>query len=307
MKPRVSVILPTHNPHPTRLARTWAALRAQTMAAGDVELILVDNASMPPVELPDANLRDTERIVVEPTLGLTAARRTGLKAAAGEFVVFVDDDNVLAPDYLEQVLRAFERLPRVGALGGRSLPEFECPPPSWSREFFPLLALRDLGQVEQIVLPAAALASYPTCAPIGAGMALRREAVQAWLRTPPALADRTGADLTSAGDNDLVLAVLRAGWGVAYVPALSLTHLIPASRLDADYLCRLNRGIQRSWMRVLTHHGINPWPPVPRWTVVPRVLKAWVTHRAWSGPAARIRWNGARGHFEGRVRPTGLR
>jgi hypothetical protein len=97
--------------------------------------------------------------------------------------------------------------------------------------------------------------------------------------------------------------VLKAGWQVAYFPTLSLTHLIPAGRLEPDYLARLNRGIQESWMQVLTRHDANPWPPLTRMGCTLRQLRAWFTHRAWRSPAAHIRWRGACGHFAGRVAP----
>jgi hypothetical protein len=134
-------------------------------------------------------------------------------------------------------------------------------------------------------------------------MAIRRAAARQWLNDASAasLPDRQGGELTSGGDNDIVFTLLKHGWEVGYFPELSLEHLIPASRLAPDYLARLNRGIQKSWMQVLTRHDANPWPPIAAWTVPLRQAKAWFTHRAWAGPAARIRWCGACGHFEGRV------
>jgi len=219
----------------------------------------------------------------------------------------VDDDNVLAPDYLQQVVRLFAEHPRVGALGGRSVPEFEREPVAWEREFLDLLSVRDLGDAPHLSQglrpPGAAQNEYPVdAAPIGAGMALRRTAAQAWLEAgDTGLSDRRGGELTSSGDNDIVLTVMEHGWEVGYFPELSLLHLIPAGRLEAAYLARLNRGIQKSWMQVLTKHDANPWPPIPRWTVPLRQGKAWLTHRAWSGTAAHIRWQGACGHFEGRT------
>jgi hypothetical protein len=116
------------------------------------------------------------------------------------------------------------------------------------------------------------------------------------------LSDRRGAELTSAGDNDIVLTALGAGWETGYFPQLELTHLIPATRLDAGYLGRLNRGIQKSWMQVLALHDANPWPPLSPLGAKLRHAKAWCTHGAWMGRAAHIRWQGARGHFEGRIK-----
>jgi glycosyltransferase involved in cell wall biosynthesis len=307
----LTVIIPAHNPHPGRLQATLAGLRAQTLPASRWETLLVNNASsvFPPSDDLSAVGPPNLRIVLEPRLGLTPARRCGFQAADGMVAVLVDDDNVLAPDYLEHVLKVFAAHPQAGLAGGKSIAQFEAEPPPWTHPFFPLLALRDLGEREKISAglrpPGAAKGQYPDFAPIGAGMALRRAAWTAWLNAHDAGAaapsDRRGGELSSAGDNDIVLCAMRAGWEVGYFPQLRLTHLIPAGRLDADYLARLNRGIQKSWMQVLTLHDVNPWPPLTSTGAALRKVKAWFLHRAWSTPAAHIHWQGACGHFEGRV------
>ena len=302
----ISVIIPTHNPRRDYLERVLAALGAQTLPKAHWELIVIDNASQPAVAPELAQLgHSSGRVVREERLGLTAARLAGIVASHGEIVVLVDDDNVLALDYLQQTSIAFERLSHVGALGGKSIPQFETPPASWLNEFFPLLAVRDLGDRELVSsglkLIDKSICEYPLFAPIGAGMALRREAVQLWLTSKKHLSDRRGNELTSSGDNDIVLTIMKAGWGVAYLPQLGLTHLIQPSRLEPGHLARLNRGIQKSWTQVLALHNACPWPQIANWTVPLRKLKAWFTYRAWNNPAARIRWQGACGHFEGRA------
>ena len=172
MTPALSVIIPTHNPAPTRLDRTLRALGAQTLAASEWEIVLVDNASVPAVTPPAAP--SNVRVVQEPQLGLTAARRRGFHSARAPLCVLVDDDNLLAPDYLATARDIFAQHPRVGAIGGISEPEFEIPPAPWQREFFDLLALRDLGHEPRIATalrpPGAVRNEYPACAPIGAGM-----------------------------------------------------------------------------------------------------------------------------------------
>lgn len=301
----VAIVVPAHNPDPNRLGRTLEGLKAQT--AEPAEVLLVDNAStrFPPAEFIAHHGPAKLRVVTEPKLGLSAARRCGLRESSSEVVIFVDDDNVLAPDYIEQTARIFATHASLGAIGGRSLPDFEKPPEPWHHEFFPLLALRDLG-AEPII--AAELRSpgrdrneFPPCAPIGAGMAMRRSAIMTWLASAVVLSDRCGARLTSAGDNEIVFAIMQAGFAVGYFPELVLTHLIPAARLDPDYLARLNRGIQESWMQVLSRHDANSWPSLTRSGAWLRRTKAWFTYRAWQSPAAWIRWQGACGHFAGRV------
>ena len=309
---KLTVILPTHNPDPWRLQRTLAGLCEQTLPLSEWETVLVNNASN---YFPDEGFfakhapRSNFTIVNEPRLGLTSARQRGFKIARGELAVLVDDDNVLAPNYLEQVIALFLMYAHVGALGGKSIAEFSLPPPTWAAEFFPLLALRDLGPetvIAESLRPTGANANtYPSCAPIGAGMALRRSAWQAWFKASDdnstKLSDRRGGELSSAGDNDIVFCAMRAGHAVGYFPSLALTHLIPAARLEPAYLARLNHGIQKSWMQVLLKHDACPWPTLPKWTVPLRKMKTWHTHRAWQGHPERIRWHGACGHFEGRV------
>jgi glycosyltransferase involved in cell wall biosynthesis len=308
----VSVVIPAHNPDIGRLLETLRGLRGQSLPTGRWETLLVDNASAAfPLESAYAEAAPANlRLMSEPRLGLTSARLAGIRGARGAAIVLVDDDNVLDPGYLAEAVRLFARSPRLGAAGGKSLPTFEAPPAPWLGEFLALLAIRDLGEAEILAAsfrPEGSVRNeYPACAPIGAGMALRREAALAWADSVEhdpkrRRLDRSGLELVSGGDNDIVMTLLERGWSVGYFPSLILHHLIPKSRLDAHYVARLNRAIQRSWVQVLALHGANPWQPIPASTVPLRKLKAWFTRRAWKGPAERIRWQGACGHFEGRA------
>ncbi len=304
---KISVVIPTHNPHPDRLRRTLEGLRAQTLPADQWACVLVDNGSQPAltvVSLRDSAPRQME-VASEPALGLTPARKCGISTAAGDVCVLVDDDNVLAPDYLAAVRRHFEENATIGAIGGKSIPEFETPPAPWLDEFSGLLAIRDLGDAPiistSLINPESGRREYPACAPIGAGMAFRRAAIERWLASTASrrIPDRRGKSLSSSGDNDMVLSIMESGWHVAYFPDLRLTHLIPSARLEADYLARLNRGIQRSWVVALRAHGIDPWPTISRASLPLRAARSYLTHGAWKGPRQRIRWAGALGRFEG--------
>jgi glycosyltransferase involved in cell wall biosynthesis len=303
MTPTVSLVVPTHSPNPGRLQRTLAGLRGQTLPLGRWELVVVDNRSPEPVAV-DLSWHSAGRVVREERLGLTNARLAGAAATQGELLVFVDDDNVLAPTYLAAAEDLFERYPQLGAAGGKSTPEWETPPEPWVREFEDSLAVRDLGPAPLLAGPGV-VSTYPTCAPIGAGMVIRRKAWLAYTdalsRDAAPLLDRTGQTLTSGGDNDIVLRILVAGWQVGYFPELSLAHLIPAGRTTRDYLARLNHGIYRSWVQVLGRHGIRPWPRIPRWTAPMRKWRAYFRYRAWAGPAEYVRWRGACGQFEGQA------
>jgi glycosyltransferase involved in cell wall biosynthesis len=307
----VSVLLPTRDPHPGRLNRTLAGLRTQTLPTAQWELIIVDNGSHEPLAGRfDLSWHPQACIVREDEAGLTPARLRGIAEAQAPLLVFADDDNVLAPDYLQRTIGLFAKNPELGAAGGKILPEFEITPPPWIQEFSGLLALRDFGDAPRLQ-HGGPDARWPDFAPVGAGLVVRRAGAQTYadaLGRDPARRslDRRGRSLGSGGDNDLVFTVLHAGGDVGYFPELQLTHLIPASRLEAGYLARLNYGSSRTWIAVLRVHGQCPWPAIASWTVSLRQARAWWRMRAWRSPAHRIRWRGACGQFAGQATAPSL-
>ena len=305
-KKSISVIIPTHNPQAHNLSRVLASLASQTLHKDFWELIVVDNASTVLVILPQPWLAQA-KLVQEKSLGLMQARLRGIQEAQGDLLIWVDDDNVLKPDYLELALEAFRINPCLGAAGGKSLPEYERTPPDWFTTNLAPLGCRDLGEQSLLMNWDAERPDYPSAAPIGAGLVIRRMAMVRWaeaVRTDPRRQQlgRRGTQLTSGEDNDICLTLLRAGWQLAYLPELSLTHLITAGRLQPDYLARIGRVSFRDFIWVLDMHGVRIWRPIAGWTLPLRALRAYITFRAWRGPAAYIRWQSAIGQFEGRAR-----
>jgi glycosyltransferase involved in cell wall biosynthesis len=98
--PAVSVIVPTRD-RPEMLERALASISRQTMQ--DWECVVVNDGAAGSVTLPDDSrfrLLDHDR-----PHGPSAARNSGLRAARGEYVAFLDDDDELTPDAL-RVLRS---------------------------------------------------------------------------------------------------------------------------------------------------------------------------------------------------------
>ncbi|WP_217198719.1 glycosyltransferase family 2 protein [Streptomyces buecherae] len=108
---KLSVIVPFYNVQ-TYAPDTLRSLRAN--AREDFEFILVDDCSKDGTpELLERAERDLPGALLvrhEQNGGLATARNTGLDAARGEYLTFLDGDDWLAPGYYEQLLAAMEEL-----------------------------------------------------------------------------------------------------------------------------------------------------------------------------------------------------
>jgi len=245
--PDVTAIICSHNPRADYLARVIGALQVQTLARSDWELLLVDNASSSPLEsLWDLSWHGSGRHVREDELGLTSARLHGIAEAKGDVLVFIDDDNVLAVDYLEKARVIAQEWPRLGAWGGMIVGEFEVPPEPWMTPLLGFLGIREF--------PGPIWSNNPDdwrAQPCGAGLCVRAGVARAYaaqIATQPwrRQLGRVGARLTSCEDSDLVQTSCDLGLGFGNFPRLALTHLIPAQRLTPDHMIRLMQGITTS-------------------------------------------------------------
>jgi glycosyltransferase involved in cell wall biosynthesis len=96
------------------LARTLPALFEQCDAARGDEIIVVDDGSMVPVEMPTT---PSLRLVRTDGLGRSAARNVGAAHASGVLLLFTDDDMTHRPDFVEAHRRAHESWPGALAVG----------------------------------------------------------------------------------------------------------------------------------------------------------------------------------------------
>ena len=166
--PRVSVVTCAYT-HQRWDALVDAVASAQRQDPPPHEVVVVidhnhDLLSRAIAELPEARVFANEE-----GRGLSGARNTGARHAAGEIVAFLDDDARAQPGWLRALARAFEDPTVIGA-GGVALPVWESRVPSWMPpEFLWVVGCSYRG------LP-------PTLAevrnPIGANMAFRRSVLE---------------------------------------------------------------------------------------------------------------------------------
>ena len=106
---RFSVVIPAYNVA-DYLEKCVASVRAQTCA--DWEVLLVDDGSTDGVtgKLCDVLGQgdDRFRVIHQENGGMGTARNTGMEAARGEYLVFLDSDDYLAPHMLETLRQRIE-------------------------------------------------------------------------------------------------------------------------------------------------------------------------------------------------------
>jgi glycosyltransferase involved in cell wall biosynthesis len=223
----------------TRLRPTLEHLLAQVGAAPHSwEVLLVDNGSKDGTAAVARQVWTSQevplRIVTEPQSGVMYARKRAFDEAAFEYVSFVDDDNWVCAHWVSDVVRIMEANPNIAALGARSEPVFEIPPPPWFEGFQGCYAVgQQWPEGGDVTVGRGFLWT--------AGLTIRktawRQIVALGFRCQ--LEGRRGFALTAGEDNEFCQALRLAGWCLYLEPGLWFRHFIPARRLKWDYFRQL--------------------------------------------------------------------
>jgi GT2 family glycosyltransferase len=204
MDPTASIIVPTRA-RAGYLDVALASIAPQAAAAG-AELVVVDDGPSGATE--EVARRHGARYVAHASSrGLNAARNTGIDAARGELLVFVDDDVAVRPGWLGALLAADAGAePEVGVLTGPIHARFEDHPLRSCGREGPPITTQELGSDDRDVPHA-----------WGANMTVRR----AWI----ARAGRFDESRELYGDEQEWQQRLRsAGGRIRYVGAAALDH-----------------------------------------------------------------------------------
>jgi glycosyltransferase involved in cell wall biosynthesis len=255
---KLSVIICAHNPRPEYLSRTLEALRSQTAPHSRWELLLIDNCSDEALASRiDLSWHPEGRHIREEELGLTPARLRGIAEATGDLLIFVDDDNVLQHDYLEEASRISATHPYLGAFGGSIEAEFEVEPDPRLQSLLPSLAIRGVTGAKWANFGIESV-------PYGAGLCVTAKVARAYAANTSGSEirrglGRRGGSLMGGDDLDLAMTSYGLGMGVGLFDKLVLTHLIDKRRLSQQYLHRVfMEGTYSSHIVRYLHAGVVP-------------------------------------------------
>ena len=109
--PIVSIIIPTYN-RAGLITETLKSVFAQTYK--DYEVIVIDDGSTDNTEEVLAPYMDRIRYIRQENAGVSVARNRGMLAATGEFIAFLDSDDLWYPEKLEKQVACMKEHPEIG-------------------------------------------------------------------------------------------------------------------------------------------------------------------------------------------------
>lgn len=219
------------------------------------EVVIVDNNSTDQtaeiVQDYSSRYAGRFRYLFERQQGLSFARNAGVRESHGEIVVFTDDDVIVEPTWLWNLVTSLQNNESAGA-AGRIVPIWSRPKPRWMDLENPnvsgLVVAFDLGPV--------ALPLKET--PFGANMAFRRRVFDIYggFRTD---LGRSGANLLCSEEKEFCQRLLAGGEHLLYEPSAVVHHPVPEERMQKSYLVAWWYGYAISEVRVTGPRTEGKW------------------------------------------------
>lgn len=230
--PAVTVVLPTFR-RPDALARALSSLAEQDDPGVEWELLVVDNDTAPGaasvVHALAPTIAASVTLLREPKRGAASARNTGIDAAKGGVVAFVDDDVVPACNWLSTLV-APVLAGDADAVGGKVELDPSVSLPGWlGSDHLGYLAHFDRGPEPAVLGPADYVLTANAC--------FRADLLRAINGFDEALGPRPRLPMVN-DDLDLCRRFAAGGGRMLYVPEAVVVHDLPASRITVRYLIR---------------------------------------------------------------------
>lgn len=209
------------------LLAALAALREQTVAPCEV-LVVIDHNPALQRRLEALHPAGTRVLANVEVQGASGARNTGIRAAGGDLLAFLDDDAIPQPDWLQRLAAPFVE-PRVAVVGGASRPSWRAGSrPTWfPPEFDWVVSCRYPGQPARLA---------PTRNVWGCTMCVRRS-VLAEVGSFDTELGRVGAFPVGCEETELCIRIAQRAPDslILYQPAAVVLHQVPSERARWRY------------------------------------------------------------------------
>jgi glycosyltransferase involved in cell wall biosynthesis len=238
MNKGISVVICSYNSE-HRIKKVLGCLQAQKNHKGfNWEVIMVDNTS---TDNTMAVARESWNhpgvplhIFSEKKQGQSYATRTGIKKAAYDIIIMVDDDNYVCPEYISRAYRIMEEHPEVGIAGGRGTGVFDKEPPEWFESVEQAFAIGPQGEHEGYVDDKRGYL-------YGAGSIIRKPVYNYLISNDFQLMmkGRIGKSMIAGEDAERCQVFRILGYKLWYDPLLKFQHHMTAGRINWNYTRRL--------------------------------------------------------------------
>ena len=234
----VSVVIPTYN-RSALLRNAVASVLAQDTQTS-FEIVIVDNNSQDDtasVARALVHQHPTKvHYVLETEQGNAHARNRGVQIARGDIIAFIDDDVAVDRNWLTTFTNALAERPEMSFVGGRVLPQWNGPAPSWlTPDHWSPLALLDYGPNELII------SGERPRGLLTANIAFRRQVFSEVGQFSPHL-QRVKNMIGSMEDTEFLLRVCRSGKRGLYLPQMVAKAPVEVERLSKAYHRRWHTG-----------------------------------------------------------------
>jgi glucosyl-dolichyl phosphate glucuronosyltransferase len=230
------------------------------------DILVVDSASSPGnavrlaciiADIPRARLVRVEQP------GISLARNVGARAVHSNYIAYIDDDAIPAPDWIERITAVIaESDPAPALIGGRIMPLWEAPLPLWwprqLRDTLSIIEHEGQGEYRTPALPAG-------LEPYGANIVVHVPTLLA-IGGFGQSSGRDGKALLSDEEVQVAWRLQAAGHSVRYDSRIVVEHQIQASRLTPAWLLsRLYwQGVSTVRTRRQLGHARSVWRELPR-------------------------------------------
>ena len=249
---RITIAVCTYNRFKL-LHKCLESLKNQSLPKHEYMILVIDNSLnyKTSEEFRDSlkGFSNLEYLITD-RAGIGYARTVAMNNCQTEFLAYTDDDCVVPPEWLENILKKFSQLcESIGVLGGPVRPMWEIQPPEWlDGSLLKSTAILDWGNTESFV-----------------------DNKEKWLLTANA-AYRTRALRVAGGFSSHLgrlkhlpfaheelaanKAIHELGFDLVYSPEMFVDHFIPAERMTQKWFC-LSSYLEGSSVVLMKHKNLN--------------------------------------------------
>jgi glycosyltransferase involved in cell wall biosynthesis len=237
----ITVLICTKNGK-DRLPRTLKSLADQNVCNTTWELLLVDNLSSDGTSAVASHIWNTLNrpvplnILSQPMGGKERAIDLGLSKSESKYVIICDDDNWLAPDYVQTAYDIMSSNHQIGLLGGKGISASAKDLPDWFPQYERYYAIGNQNERNGEIIPTMSVEYI-----WGAGSVINKQAYNVLIKSGFTRIITTEAypAFSRNEDLELALAIQLAGYKLWFDDRLVYQHYIPEEKMTWTYLLSL--------------------------------------------------------------------